>query len=319
MNTMSLETQRQLRTALTEKLASRNETMVKEASSTLDTFIRKSFKEQSFMDKIMEPVQLSVDDFYKHTTSDKPMIMLEIEPECPGVIEMAYNSTTPIMTFGAKRILCGIDRIRSIRLKKEVNELLTWSVSLRDILCDLLLKQTLTRFDARGLSAINLSVGTKPNQVMRTTGAIHYHMVQDGLSPNAIAESLKYIPRLGLENGLNTRTILMNNVTHKEFAKWTPLDAGEKWTTDIINKGLSSLNSEIMGLKPIITIKRYLVPDGMVYHFADPQYIGRSYVWVEPTMIIKQRDFSVEFSVFTERGGGIFVFLGIARVKYAGV
>jgi hypothetical protein len=36
-------------------------------------------------------------------------------------------------------------------------------------------------------------------------------------------------------------------------------------------------------------------------------------------MIIKQRDFSVEFSVFTERGGGIFVFLGIARVKYSGV
>jgi hypothetical protein len=36
-------------------------------------------------------------------------------------------------------------------------------------------------------------------------------------------------------------------------------------------------------------------------------------------MIIKNRDHSVEFSVYTERGGGIFVFLGIARVKYTGV
>jgi hypothetical protein len=316
---ITLETQRQLRASLAEKLASGNETMRKEASGTLDTFIRKSFKEQSFMDKIIEPVQLKVDDFYKHTHTDKPCVLLEIEPECPGVIEMAYNSTTPIMTFGAKRTLCGIDRIKSIRLKKEVNELLTWSVSLRDILADLQLKHVLTCFDTRGLHAVNLSVGSQPGQVMRTTGSVHYYHVQDGLSHNAIAESLKYIPRIGVENGLNTQTILMNTVTSKEFAKWAPLDAGEKFTEGIVNSGLQSLNREIMGLRPVLTIKRDIVPDGMVYHFADPHYIGRAYVWIEPTMIIKNHDHSVEFSVYTERGGGIFVFLGIARVKYSGV
>jgi hypothetical protein len=316
---MTLENERQLRAALIEKLASGNETMRKEAGGTIDTFIRKSFKEQSFMDKIIEPSEVKAGDFYKHLRTDKPCILLEIEPECPGVIEMAYNSTTPIMTFGAKRTLCAIDRIKSIRLKKEVNELITWSVSLRDILADLQLKQVLTRFDVRGLHAVNLSVGSKPGQVMRTTGSVHYYRVQDGMSRNAIAESLKYIPRIGTENGLNTQTVLMNQVTAKEFAKWAPLDAGEKFTEGILNSGLSSLNRDIMGIRPVFTIKRDIVPDGMVYHFADPHYIGRSYVWIEPTMLIKNRDHSVEFSVYTERGGGIFVFLGIARVKYSGV
>jgi hypothetical protein len=316
---MTHEQQRQVRSVLTQKLASGNDALIKEASGTLDTFIRKTFKEQSFMDKIMEPVQLKVDDFYKHLKSDKPYVLLEIEPECPGVIEMAFNSTTPIMTFGAKRTLCGIDRIKSIRLKKEVNELLTWSVSLRDILADHQLKQILTRFDVRSLHAVNLSVGSRPGQVMKTTGSVHYHFVQDGMTVNSVAESLKYIPRLGQENALNTQTVLMNQVTYKEFAKWAPLEAGEKFTEGIVNRGLESINQSVMGIRPVITIKRHIVPDGTVYHFGDPQYIGRSYVWTEPTMIIKNRDHSVEFSVYTERGGGIFVFLGIARVQYSGV
>jgi hypothetical protein len=177
----------------------------------------------------------------------------------------------------------------------------------------------LTRVDVRGLHAVNLSVGSRPGQVMRPTGSVHYYHVQDGLSHNAIAESLKYIPRLGVENGLNSQTLLMNQVTYKEFAKWAPLDAGEKFTEGIVNRGLQSIDSEVMGLRPVLTIKRHIVPDGMVYHFADPHYIGRSYVWVQPTMIIKNHDHSVEFSTYTERGGGIFVFSGLARVKYSGV
>ena len=316
----TLTQERQLRKTLVEKLTSGNETLRKEASASLDKFIRQSFKEQSFADKIMEPQKLTVDDFYKHLTSDKLWVMLEIEPECPGVVEMAYNTPAPIMTFGAKRTLTSIDRIKSVRMKKEVNELITWSVSLRDIQADFQLKEVLIRFDTRFMAAINACVGTTPNKRMEATGSIHYRQVHDGLTRNSFAESLKYIPRLGRrDNGLNSKTVLMNSVTFKEFAKWPVLEAGENFTTDIMKNGLQTVESGMYGMKFVQTIKRGLVRDGEVYHFGDPDFIGRSYVWVEPTMIIKQHDHTVEFSVFTERGGGVFVFIGLAKVEYAGV
>jgi len=316
----TLAQERQMRNVLAEKIASGNATLQKEAAATLDKFIRKSFKEQSFFDKIIEPQQLTVDDFYPHMTSDKLWVMLEIEPECPGVVTMAYNTPAPIMTFGAKRTLTSIDRIKSVRMRKEVNELITWSVSLRDIQADFQLKEVLTKFDTRGIACINACVGTRPNTVMRATGSVHYHRVHDGLTPNALAESLKYIPRLGYnDNGLNSKTLLMNSVTFKEFAKWRPFDAGQDFTTNILKNGLQELESGLLGLKFVQTIKRKLVPDGAVYHFGDPNFIGRNLVWIEPTMIIKQRDHSVEFHVFTERGGGVFVFIGLAKVEYTGV
>jgi hypothetical protein len=214
-------------------------------------------------------------------------------------------------------MLCSLDRIQSVRLRKEVNELVTWSVSLRDIYADLQMKEVLTKHDSRGMAAINVGVGPAPDTIMATTGSVHYHEVTDALSHNSWGEALKYIPRLGDDNGLNTKTILMNQVTYKEFAKWTPLEGGEEFTTDIMKNGITL--RKLTDLNIIVTIKRSLVPDGTVYHFGDPDFIGRNYVWKQPTMLIKQEDHSVEFSVFTERGGALVNFLGIARVDYTQV
>jgi hypothetical protein len=306
--------------SLSEKLASGNEVMVKEAANTIERYIRTKFKERSFFDKIIEPRQLTSDDFYPHPTrTDKLWYMYEIEPQCPAVLEMAYNTPAPQMTFNARRTLVSIDRIQSVRLQKEVNELIQWSVSLRDIQADFQLKQVEEQFDARGIAAVNVAVGTVPNTVMAATGSVHYHLVDDGLTQNALAESLKYIPDLGEQNGLNSKVLLMNMVTFKEFAKWATWEATEPIAAGILRNGLSEVEDGLLGLKFIITIKKKMVPTGTVYHFADPTYIGANLVWKEPTMIIKQHDFSVEFGVFTERGGAILVYLGLAKVHYTGV
>jgi hypothetical protein len=272
------------------------------------------------MDKIIEPKQLTADDFYPHPTrTDKLWYRLDVEPDCPGVIEMAYNTPAPIMTYNARRVFVSVDRIQSVRLRKEVNELITWSVALQDIQADGQLKEVEYKFDSRGIGAVNVAVGLQPNQIMRSTGSVHYHVVDDDLTRTALAHSLNYIPNLGEQNGLNSKVLLMNNITFNTIAKWAPLQAGEDFTTDILKNGLGSIEDGLFGMKFVVTIKKNLIPTGTVYHFGDPAYIGTSLVWKEPTMIIKQHDFSVEFGVFTERGGAILVYLGLARVDYTGV
>ena len=41
------------------------------------------------------------------------------------------------------------------------------------------------------------------------------------------------------------------------------------------------------GVKWIITIKKDLVPTNTMYHFADPKFIGKSYILEDTTMYIK--------------------------------
>jgi hypothetical protein len=302
---------------------SENPIMRKEAAVTQNNFIRKTWKERSFGDKIIEPRKISADELYKHPTStDKLWYMLEIEPECPVAMEMAYNTPSPIATFNARRTLISFDRIKSIRLQKEINELLTWSVSLRDIMADNQTKELEDRFDLRFISTINACVGTRPGVRLMPTGSVHFREIHDGFTYNSFAESLKYIPSLGgvdWPNGLTSKTLLMNNITYTEFAKWPGIETGYDFTSGVLKNGLQEFENGLMNLKFIVTIKRRLVPDGSVYHFGDPDYIGQQLVWIEPTMIVKQQDHSVSFYVFCERTGAIFVHLGLARVDYAGV
>jgi len=315
----TLEQDRIVRKNLGAKLSSRDDALIKEGAVDLQRFIRQSFKENSYADKIIEPQPITADDFYPSTSSDKPCVMFELEPETTQAISMAYNMAAPMMTFGARRFLIGIDRIKSVRLAKEINEMATWSVSLRDILADFQFKEIINLIDARFTIALNFAVGTTPWTTMATTGSVQYRVIQGGMTINNLAESMKYIPSTGLnEHGLVTKTLLLNTVTIPELLKVTHYNQGDL-ALDVLRNGLAAYKDEVFGANIITTIKRGFVPDGTVYHFSDPKYIGRSYVFVEPTLIVKQHDHSVEFSVFTERCGGIFICFGLQRVDYPGV
>lgn len=316
----TLKEDREIRNILADKFASGDPGQVKEAAASIDRFIRRQFTEQSFMDKILEPETIGPDDLYPSLTDDKPCVMLEVEPDMPSVGSYALNAISPMVTMGLKRVLVSLDRIQSVRMKKNVHELLTHMVSLRDLNCDYLLKQVLRHFDGRGLACIRRGVGQTPGQVMKTTGSVHFHEFKEGLTTHALAEARKIIPRLGRENALRSQTMLMNTVTFEDLLhNHGTLRIGDSLTTDLIKNGLSVFEDGIMGTKIVSTIKRRLVPDGYVYHFGDPKYIGHTYVWQEPTLHVSQMDDAVSFYVDAMRGGAIFFFQGLALVYHSAV
>ena len=315
----TVQQEREAGRILAEKLASRDPMQLKEAATSIDKFIRKHFTEQSFMDKILEPATLTTDDLHPSLHDDKPYVMLELEPDLPAVASYAFNSTSPMVTFGIKRVLISLDQIRSVRMSKNVNELLTHYVSLRDLNADYLLKQVLRHFDGRGLGCVQRCIGNKPGQVMAASGSVHWHEMEEGLTPHSMAESRKFIPDLYTENGLQSQTLLMNTITFQDFGHWQFQEAGPTIGTEVLKNGLGQFEDGALGLKVIVTIKKKMVKRGAVYHFGDPKYIGRSYVWREPTLHVHQMDDAVSFYVEAMRGGGIYFFGGLVRVDHKGV
>jgi hypothetical protein len=74
--------------------------------------------------------------------------------------------------------------------------------------------------------------------------------------------------------------------------------------------------SEFMGVKLVITIKKGLVPTGTMYHFADPKFIGKSYLLEDTTMYIRREAYFIEFFAYESLGGTIGHTSGLARVDF---
>jgi hypothetical protein len=278
--------------------------------------------EDSFMDTILEPEKITEKDLWKHPTdTEKPYVMFDIEPDMPGVASYAFNSISPMVTMGMRRAVVGFNRIITDRVSKDIDELVMNSISLRDVTAEYQFKQMLRHIDVRGLTCINLCVG-QPGQVMATTGSVHNVEVSAVMDQHNFLDSLNIIPKLGTtgtyeESGLACKTLLMNQVTFTQFGHWGEAwKIGETMAASVIKNGLTVFEDGVMGQKCVVSIKRKLIPDGTIYQFADPKFIGKTFVWREPEMVVDRQDFKVSFYVHSSRGGGVFVFGGLAKVQF---
>jgi hypothetical protein len=69
-------------------------------------------------------------------------------------------------------------------------------------------------------------------------------------------------------------------------------------------------------VKWIITIKKGLVATNTMYQFADPKFIGKSYILEDTTMYIRREAYMLEFFAYETMGGTIGHTSGLARVDF---
>ena len=94
-------------------------------------------------------------------------------------------------------------------------------------------------------------------------------------------------------------------------------EMGGDFSEDIIRNGWAEAN--FMGARWIITIKRgaALVPDDSIFMFADPKFIGKSYLLEDTTMYIRREAYMLEFFAYQTAGGSIGHSGGLARADFA--
>jgi hypothetical protein len=192
-NSLTYEEQIATRDSLCTKIAEgrRDEVMRKEAESELTTFFTTRFTEDSWSSRVMPEVPIK--SFDKHPRSSKLCKRIELEDNVTAVYETAFNSSVPHKTFGARCVYLGLDRIESDIMTKDVDDLAAWSVSLRDIVCDLQYNQVLYKVDARYLAAIHASIGATPGQTVAQTGSVQYYVVSSGLDLDSYSEAIGHL------------------------------------------------------------------------------------------------------------------------------
>lgn len=298
--------------AIFEKLASRDRGLEKEATDAVNEFTRTKMREDGFYRRIMPPIPITNDELDRQVDTDKPVKIVDKEPDSPAAISIPFATLPTNLYIRGPRYRVMFDRIVTPRFTKDVDELRTWHMDIRQVLSDNAIKDMLAEEDGKFMRAVNTAL-VGPGLTVPTSGVVQHEVIAGAITRDTLCDSLKVMPNT--PSNLEVHLVLVNNITIKEIMKFTGNETGTgAISEDILKKGWTL--QEFLGCKWIVTIKKGLVPTNTMYHFADPKFIGKSYTLEETTMYIRREAYMLEFFAYETMGGTIGHTSGLARVDF---
>ncbi len=284
----------------------------KQGVDAVNDFTRTQMREESFYRKIMPQLKIDNDELDRQYDTDLPVKIVDKEPSSPAAISIPFATLPTNLYIRGPRYKVQFDRIVTPRFTKDVDELRTWVMDIRQILSDNAIKDMLAEEDSKFIASVNAAL-VAANTTVPWSGIPQWETIDGGITRETVLDAFKIMTRTDAH--LEVATVLINNTTIKEVQKWGRDEIGGDFAQDIVKKGWAE--AEFLNAKWIITIKRNLVPDDTIYMFADPKFIGKSYSLEDTTMYIKRDAYMLEFFAYQTAGGTIGHSAGLARADFA--
>lgn len=283
----------------------------KRAIDAVNDFTRTKMREDGFYRRILPPLQITNDELDRQVDTDKPVKVVDKEPDSPAAISLPFANLPINIYIKGPRYRVLFDRVVTPRFTKDVDELRTWIMDIRQVLSDNSIKDMLAEEDTKFLTAVNTAL-VGQDVILPTSGVAQFIGIGGGITRETMQDAFKVLPRT--PSHLEVHTVLVNNVTIREVMKWGRDEMGGDFSQDLVRNGWSE--QEFMNARWIITIKRDLVPDDHIYQFADPKFIGKSYLLEDTTMYIKREAYLLEFFAYETIGGALGHYSGLGHVVF---
>lgn len=287
--------------------------MEKQAIDAVNDFTRTKMREDGFYRRILPPLQISNDELDRQVDTDKPVKIVDKEADSPAAMSIPFATLPQNVYIRGPRYRVMFDRIVTPRFVKDVDEMRTWVMDIRQVLSDNSIKDMLAEEDSKFIGACNALMLGPDVPVPYNGNVVQWETISGGITRETVQDARKIMPRG--PSHLEAHTSLINNVTIKEIEKWGRDEMGGDFSQDVVKNGWAE--TEFMNMKWIITIKRDLVPDDTMFMFADPKFIGKSYLLEDTTMYIRREAYMIEFFAYQTMGGSIGHAGGIARADFA--
>lgn len=322
-----------------DQMETNPDSAVKVARATSD-YIRMKLREEGFLRKILPPTTITGDDLTKQVSTDKPSKVVELEPDSPGAMSIPFGEFPSGTYIHGKRWLVTFSRIATPMFNKDVAELHDYDLDIRQVISDNALKDLQAEEDGKFIQTVNsvLSLDSmNPNESLpygpagagvqlwkRGTGTYPANVVYTSIDDTAVPTELlvreTFVKAKGIMLGTDARlrpqTALVNQKTALEFEKWKREDVGGDLAQSILVNGWNNEVSKWFGLNWITTVKDNLVPDGSVYLFAAPEYLGRLYFLEDTTMFVKREGPMLSWYSYEMLGGGIANVAACSRMDF---
>lgn len=285
--------------------------MQKQAIDAVNDFTRTKMREDGFYRRIMPPLTITNDELDRQVDTDKPVKVVDKEPDSPAAVSLPF-ATLPINFYiRGPRYRVMFDRIVSPRAVKDVDELRTYVIDIRQVLSDNMIKDMLAEEDGKFIAAFNAVLPTA-DATVAMSNEVQYETISGGITRETLVDALKVMPRT--PSRFEVETCLVNNITIKELLKFGRDEMGGDFSQDIIKNGWAETN--FLNCRWIVTIKRNLVPTDSLFMFASPKFIGKNYELEPTTMYIRREAYMLEYFAYQTSGGSFGHTNGLARVDF---
>lgn len=287
--------------------------MEKRALDSVNDFTRYRMREEGFWRRVQTAQQIGNEDLDRQQDTDKPVKIVDREPDSPAAISIPFATLPMNLYIRGQRYRVTFDRIVTPRFTKDVDELRTYYIDIRQVLSDNSIKDMLAEEDRKFINAVDQALGGAPDTVVETSGLVQWETIYGGITRDTLQDAFKILPRT--ISRLETATVLLNNLTIREILKMGREEVGGDFSQDMFKNGWSESN--FMKARWVITIKQELVPNDSMYFFADPKFLGKAYILEDTTMYIERKAFMLEFFAYETLGGSIGNTNAIARADFA--
>lgn len=282
--------------------------MQKQAQDAVEEFTRTQIREGPFREKIMPSLPIRNDQLDRQLHTDKPYKVIDREPSSPAAKSIPFGTTPDSVYIRGSRYPVMFDRTASIRFIKDVDELRTYHMDIRQVLSDNSLKDMMAEDDAKTINAVNSCLIGR-DMPIPWSGQPQWVTLAGGFTRDTYVEMLTIMP--SLDASLPVETILCNHITFAQSRKWRRDEMGGDYAQSILRDG--EVDENFDNKKWVVTIKKNLVPTGSFYMFAAPKYLGKSFTLEDTVMYVKRDGPMIEFYFYHTKGGSFGHTAGLVR------
>ena len=308
---------------------------LKKVAQAASDVTRTQIREGSFANKILPPETIGNERLTKTMTEDL-IVIDDLEPDSPGAKYVPFETVPEGEIITGSRYITPMARIVTPKFTKDIDQLRTYDYPIRKVLTDNSIKDGMATHDRKFIETVN-------SIVMNVDGGIAASSVYDGKSTGKVHPVTRKVQLLDLGGGYqgkitrdmfveatkmlpagneNDKFIARNYImlahenTLREILKYTRNEIGGDLSQDQWKNGLT--DTSILGIKAISTIKESLVPEGWVYYFAEPSFLGHNYTLTDWTMYLNKEAYFIKWFSYWLGGFSFGNIAGMALARFYG-
>jgi hypothetical protein len=284
-------------------------TDVKKAAEMSGNYTRLKLREESFMERILPSEPITPDQYDQALHTDKPYAIFHKEQDVSPAMSVSYGGMPNNFFIFPNKFAVTPQVVLSPRVTKNTLELRTYPYDVKQVFADNLVKDLQAVKDAAGIGAVNTVLIAQGTPTF-ATGAVQWTGISGGLTFANVVESQVVMQQIDGYT-LMPENAVCTTVTLARFAKWRRDEAGGDLAERTLLKGWVEDNFSNENWHG--TLKRRLVADNTIFHFAGPKFLGKSLEFTPPTMYIDEKYWMYSFFVMMEIGTTFSNIAGITR------
>jgi len=252
-------------------------------------FIRQKLRELSFARKILPPVMVTKADCQRSEDHDGLVKIVDLEPESKAM-PLSWRGQPDGRYVEGPRYTLNFHSVASEKFSKTEQELLSYEMPITKVIEENSVKDIQKIEDITFLAHVEAAIALSGNSVVVSDTTI---------TRGGLIQGLKLLT----EKELQPDCILMHKSDFQDLLAFEATDVGDTLATEITKDGYKY--DKFMGYKLITTIKDGVVPQGTVYFFTAPQFLGNFFILNQTKFWIEKKANLIEWMSWEDVAMGI--------------